>query len=211
MSSGTLTPPPDGDAHRVLLLTNSGEWAPLALVCIPGDEPLIRFQNRADHLTSLPTDWQRPAAAARRYGGGNAHAKRIAHGLLGGPWRVDVCPALATLATGSFDATALLRSEGLHDVQLPSASDPHWNSMIVLRIPAAAQRHALPNAAGASLLPPWLFSRGLDALERRGGRGVSVFVFATQVVESAAPMRALLQAVMEHAVESRVRPTEEEG
>ena len=212
MSAAPLSPPPDGDAHRILLLTAAGDWAPLAVVCLPGVEPLIRLQTRASADASLPTEWQKTSAAARRYGGGSggsssggsANARRIAHGLLGGPWRVDICPAGASLVTSPFDAITMLRAAGFADLPLPGASDPHWRTTAVLTVPACA---VVASGGGGSTQasargPPWLFSA--TAATAVGGH-VTALVLTSQVADSAAPLCALIGAVIEHATEAGVR------
>lgn len=212
MSAIPLSPPPDGDAHRILLLTAAGEWAPLAVVCLPGVEPLIRLQTRASADASLPSEWQRTSAAARRYGGGSgggssggsANVKRIAHGFLGGPWRVDICPAGASLVTSPFDAITMLRAAGFADVPLPGVSDPPWRTTAVLTVPACAYVTSGGGSAthASARIPPWLFSAAAGA---RGGGHVTAFIFTSQVADSAAPLCALLGTVIEHATEAGVR------
>ena len=192
--------PPDGDAHRVLLLTGSAEWAPLSIVCLPGDEPIVRFQSRAAADTS--GEWHRSATATKRYGGGALHSRRIAHGLLGGPWCVDICPSRATVVASPFDAAALLRSEGFFGIPLPAANDPAWRTTMVLCVPAGSlylvggDKVAAGGRDSARITPPWLFGSS-------GGTAVAV-VLAAQVPESAAPMFALLQAVLQHATDLAV-------
>ena len=203
----SLPSPQEGDSHRVLLLTSSGEWAPLAIFCIPGDEPLICIQTRARADVAAPNEWQRSATAALRYGGGSVHARRLAHGLLGGPWRVDICPARAGFASNPFDAAALLRSEGVTEVPLPSSNDPLWRTTAVLCIPRGA---LLSNGAvaveeqGNTSTPSWMFRGYSEGSSGNGWGSTTALVLAPQNSQSAAPLFALLRAIIQHASDLKV-------